>query len=88
MSHDGPDDEDWYDDDGAPDHDEAGYCPECGEPVHSIADRCPACGYWLSDADRRAVWSGESKPVWLRVTAIVVLIAFLTTLLAAGVGLF
>jgi hypothetical protein len=88
MSHDDSDDEDWYDDDDAPDEDEVGRCPECGDSVHSIADRCPACGYWLSDADRRAIWIGESKPVWLRVAAIIVLIAFLASLLACGVWLF
>jgi hypothetical protein len=89
MAYDEPDDdEDWYDDDDAPEDDEPGRCPECGEPVPSIASMCPACGYWLSDADRRALWTSESKPAWLRVTAIVVLITFLASLLACGVWLF
>ena len=85
-------DEDWYDDDSLdddePDEEEAARCPECGGPVHSIADRCPACGYWLSEADRGAMWAGMSKPTWLRATAVIVLIAFLATLLAAGFTLF
>ena len=77
-----PDDEDWCDDE-APDEDEedSAACPECGEPVPEISDRCPACGYWLSDADRRGMWSGESKPLWIRITVVVLLAAFLATLL-------
>jgi ribosomal protein L37E len=70
-------DEDWYDDQDDPDDGESGSCPECGETVHEISDRCPACGYWLSDGDRRAMWAGESQPMWQRITAVVLLLAFL-----------
>jgi len=81
-------DEDWTDDDSELGDEEPGRCPECGGSMHSISDRCPECGYWLSEADRRAMWSGIAKPAWLRVTAIVVLIAFLVTLLAAAAAMF
>jgi hypothetical protein len=86
MTSNDPDDEDWYDDE--PDDEEVAHCAECGNPVHLIADKCPACGYWLSDADRRAMWAGMSKPLWLKVTALIVLVAFLLSLLAVGVNLF
>jgi ribosomal protein L37E len=89
MTNENWDDEDaWADDEDDLDENESANCPECGQTVHSAADKCPNCGYWLSDADRRAMWSGESKPMWLRVTAWVVLVAFLFTLLAVGFTLF
>ncbi len=82
------DDEDWYDDDDEPGEEAAADCPECGEPFYAVSDKCPACGYWLSDADRRAMWSGEDKPAWIRVTASIVLIAIVVGLLVAGVAFF
>ena len=82
------DDEDWYDDDDEPDEEEAARCPECGELIHIITDKCPACGYWLSESDQRAMWAGEAQPAWLRFTAIIVLIAFLVSILAAGLAVF
>jgi hypothetical protein len=89
MSKDDWDDEDaWTDDEDELDEEDDAPCPECGQVVHSVADKCPNCGYWLSDADRRAMWSGDSKPLWLRVTAVIVLAAFLFTLLAVGFTLF
>jgi hypothetical protein len=89
MSNDDWDDEDaWADDEDELDDNDSAKCPECGQLVYSVADKCPNCGYWLTDADRRAMWSGESKPLWLRVTAWVVLAAFLFTLLAVGFTLF
>ncbi len=89
MPHDDPDDdEDWYDADGdEADEPEFGQCPECGRPVHSVSDKCPACGYWLSDADRRAMWAGASRPAWQKITALVLLAVFLAGLLAT-MGLF
>jgi hypothetical protein len=87
MPDDWDDHEAWTDEDEL-DDDVAAPCPECGGSVESIADKCPACGYWLSDADRRAMWSGESKPLWLRATAVIVLAAFVFSLLAIGAALF
>jgi hypothetical protein len=34
------------------------------------------------------MWPSESKPLWLRVTAVIVLAAFLVSLLAIGLTLF
>jgi hypothetical protein len=82
------DDEDWYDDDDAPDDGDPVPCPECGKPVYDFLDRCPACGYWLSESDVRTRRAGMSKPSWLRTTAIIVLIVMLLSLLAGGVAFF
>jgi hypothetical protein len=81
-------DDDCYDDENdEPDDDyEPVRCPECGNLVYAIADRCPACGYWLSDSDRRAMWTGMQKPLWLRVTAVIVLVAFVSSLFAVAVS--
>lgn len=81
-------DEDWYDDDSELDDEEAGRCPECGAGVHSVADRCPACGYWLTEADRGAMWSEGAKPLWLKLTAVVVLAAFLLSILGLAAANF
>jgi hypothetical protein len=88
MNNDSDDDESWTDDPDDLDDEAPASCPECGGPIHAIADKCPACGYWLSDADRRAMGSGTSKPLWLRVTAVVVLVTFLFGLLAVGAAIF
>jgi hypothetical protein len=82
------DDEPWAEDDSDPHEAIAVPCPECGSPVEAIADKCSACGYWLSDSDRLRMWPSELKPLWLRVTTVVVLTAFLVSLLAIGVTLF
>jgi hypothetical protein len=79
--------EDWSDDEDdedEPETDEFARCPECGGPVSSVTDKCPSCGYWFLDADRRAMWTGERKPLWLRMTAWVVLAGLLFGLLVAG----
>ncbi len=88
MEEDWEDDhEDWCDDDAdESDKEESASCPECGGTVHSFLDKCPTCGYWLSDADRRAAYPSASKPLWLRVTAVIVLLAFLAGLI--GVVIF
>jgi len=52
------DDEDWddeYEEDGA-----TGLCPECRAEIDVEAEMCPACGYWLTTADRHALWDGRS----------------------------
>jgi hypothetical protein len=82
------DDEDWTDDDPDVGEEDTIPCPECGGEVAEIADRCPSCGYWLTEADRRATDSGPAKPLWLRVTAAIVLAAFLFSLLAVGFAMF
>jgi hypothetical protein len=83
------DDEDWYEDD-SDDCDDVEWapCPECGGTVHVITGKCPSCGYWLSDADRRRLFSSESKPTWLKVTAVVLLIALVAGMLGVVVGVF
>jgi hypothetical protein len=88
MAEDDFDDEDWYDEDDEPDDEESATCPECGGAIYSVTDKCPRCGSWLSDADQRVMWSGMSKPLWLRVTAVILLIAFLASLLAIGAAIF
>jgi hypothetical protein len=82
------DDENWYDDDQSYDDEADASCPECGGTVYSFSDKCPHCGRWLSVADRRAMYARESKPLWLRVTAALVILAFLVSLLAFGARLF
>lgn len=79
-------DEEWHDDDDAADA-ETNPCPECGAPVSEYSDKCPACGYWLSEADRRALGTGASRPAWQKITALVLLAVFLAGLLAT-MGLF
>lgn len=74
-------DEDWPDDD-EPDDEEAAQCPECGEPIEAIADKCPSCGYWLSAADRGALWAGERRPAWLRLTACLLLVVIIVAILS------
>jgi ribosomal protein S27AE len=89
MPYDDPEEEDWYDDEDEPADEEVARCPECGGPVSIITDKCPSCGYWLLAADRQAMWSsGERKPLWLRVTAWVVLLALVFGLLVAGFTIF
>ncbi len=85
MSYDDPDDdEDWYDEDEDQLEEIAAQCPECGGPVYMVTHKCPACGYWLAEADRRSMWRSESKPKWIKLTAAVVLIVLLVTLLIVG----
>ena len=76
MPYDEPDDdEDWYDDDDEPDDVETGPLSGVRRPGPLLSpDKCPACGYWLSDADRRVMWTGVDNPVWIKVTAAIVLI--------------
>ena len=77
--------EDWYDEDeegDAPQDGQAAHCPECNAAVYAVADRCASCGYWLTDSDRKKIWPGEERPTWLRMTAVVALVAMLLGLLA------
>jgi ribosomal protein L37E len=82
-----PVEQDWADDEDAnpdddPDNDNAAPCPECGRPVETVAEMCPACGYWLTDDDRRQMWSSMRRPRWLTITAWVVLAAFVIPVIA------
>ena len=81
------DDEDWHHEDDDADEPETGPCPECGELVYDFGEKCPACGYWLTGADRRRIWRSESVPVWVKVAAVLVLVALILGILAfAPVG--
>ena len=81
-------DEDWYDDEEALEDVESGLCPECGAEMIDVVDKCAVCGYWLTEADRRNMWSGTSKPLWLKVTAWIVLMTFLLGVLGIAAALF
>lgn len=84
-----PIDEDWYDDeDDELDEQEAARCPECGGPVHVVTNKCPECGYWLTEADRRAMWSGMSQPRGVRIVAAIMLVIFVALLLFGGFATF
>lgn len=74
-------DEDWSEDESY-DDEESAPCPECGATIHSVLDKCPQCGYWLTDEDRRNLWSGARKPPWLMATAWIVLAVFIVPLIA------
>ena len=67
--------EEWTDDydDDEPDEEESGSCPECGAEIYEVADKCIACGYWISEADRRVMWSGTSQSTALKIVTKVVL---------------
>ena len=82
------DDEDWYDDENELEDELSARCPECGGQVHVVSVKCPSCGYWLSADDRRVMWSGMRKPLWLRATAWIILAAFVVSLLAIGAVVF
>jgi hypothetical protein len=82
------DDEDWYDEDDSFDDDPAAVCPECGGTVYGFSDKCPQCGYWLSADDRREMYPSELRPLWMRATAVFIILAFLVCLLAFGWTLF
>jgi hypothetical protein len=79
ISDDDHDDEDWYDSD-EPDDGDPVACPECGRAVYDFLDKCPACGYWLSGSDRQSLRPRESKPRWVLVTALVLLIVLVLTI--------
>ena len=76
MPHDDPyNDEDWYSEDESESSGDAqaALCPECSAVVYEFSERCPACGYYLSAADRRRLFAGDSKPKWVLITATVIL---------------
>ncbi len=81
MAYDDPyEDEDWYqedDDSDDPGEEESAHCPECSGPVYEFTDRCPACGYYLTAADQHRLWSSRSRPRWITITAVVILVVLL-----------
>jgi ribosomal protein L37E len=82
------DDEDWYDQDDDLDDEEAARCPECGAGMYIVTDKCPSCGYWLTEADRRVMWSGISQPRAVKIVAVMVLVIFLAVLLLGAISVF
>ena len=87
MTYSDLDDEDWSDDsDDALDDAEAARCPECGAWIYDITEKCPKCGYWLSGVDRLSMW--PSQPMWIRITAVIALVAFLASVFAGALILF
>jgi len=72
-------DEEWYseDEDETYDDAESSHCPECAALLYDFSEKCPACGYWLTSADRRRLWSSDSHPRWIKVTALVILMVLL-----------
>ena len=64
------------------DDSETGPCPECRGPVYEFTNKCPACGYLLTAADRRQLWSRESKPKWVLITATIILVILLIGILS------
>jgi predicted amidophosphoribosyltransferase len=60
-------------------------CPRCGATLAEYAERCPYCGQNLFE-----VFSGTFRPrreAWVRVVAVVLLIAMLGTVVLAAVSL-
>lgn len=60
----GPDEPDEDEDD-----DHCVPCPYCSRSIHEDAERCPHCESYISREDARPV----RKPVWIIITAVIVL---------------
>ena len=69
------DDEDW-EHEGADDADDLIGCPECREPIYADVEQCPVCGHWILDQQRRAAEGGLWSQRYVRMVAIIALIAF------------
>ncbi len=80
-------DEEWDDPYEQDDEDDEaiGLCPECRAEIHVDAEVCPSCGYWLTTADRHAMWDGDSPVQGFmsvgKVVLVVILIALMSGLL-------
>ncbi len=70
--------EDWDDieEDDELDEEDAVKCPECGADIYIVTDKCLECGFWLSEADRHAMWSGMSQSKGLKFAITVTLFIF------------
>jgi hypothetical protein len=79
------DEEDWYDDENELDDadDESTDCPECGRELSGYCDKCNHCGYWLTPADRRRLRPDDTRPMWQRMTAVILIAVLLFLLLGA-----
>ena len=73
----GDPDRDWYDDEDPTDTSIS--CPACQADVYDDVDQCPACGHWIL-ADERYGNVGLWTPRGMRVVSVVVLAAFLGTI--------
>ena len=73
-----PDESDMDDDDGE-DGPSLVPCPYCGREISEDAEQCPRCGRYLSEED-----SARSKPPWVVITAVALLVAILLTWVAWG----
>jgi len=81
------DEEDWIDPYEQEDEEATGLCPECQTEIHVDAEVCPSCGYWLTTADRHALWDGASPVRGLMSVGKVVLVLILIALMS-GLVLF
>lgn len=83
MSYNDP--EDWPEDDWQSENDELVTCPECQAEIYLDLndDRCPECGHWFLAADRDKMWreASGSKPLFIKIVAVVVLVAILLPML-------
>jgi len=91
MSDEWDDGEEGWDDEDEDEFDESddatGRCPECQTEIHMDAEVCPSCGYWLTTADRHAMWDGTSPAKGLMSVGKVVLVVILIALMS-GLALF
>jgi hypothetical protein len=51
--------------------------------MSGYTDKCNHCGYWLTPEDRRRLRPGETRPVWQRLTAVILIAVLLFFLLGA-----
>ena len=51
-------------------------CPKCGCDVYDDAEQCPLCGEYLTRERSQA----SSFPVWVRTTALIVVLAMIAAL--------
>lgn len=77
------DDEEYeYDESDSDLEEEFGPCPECGAEMSVDLEMCPKCGYWLTAADRKALWAGSSSAQAMQTFGKVVLVALLVAILS------
>jgi len=52
-------------------------CPKCGCDVYDDAEQCPLCGEYFT---RESAAETSSFPLWVRVTALLILAVFIAVL--------